>query len=192
LITALGRDIVSKVKVVLGGADISQFRPLGTPRELKSVIYVARFAERKRPDLILRTVQNNSSFLFTMHGKGWEKTHIFDSLKSCNNFKYFDFNFKNSNVLLNKSNIFLSLSDNEGAPMPALEALAAGCKVILTDTGFARDLEQISDSVIVIPVNPSPYEVTLALNKSLNLPNPPLDIVNNFKYENFLRELSSI
>ena len=72
--------------------------------------------------------------------------------------------------------------------MPALEALAAGCKVILTDTGFARDLKRISGSVVVIPVNPNTQEVTEAIDLALSLPYPKSDVIQFFSYQKFLKE----
>jgi glycosyltransferase involved in cell wall biosynthesis len=192
LVATLGNEIDKKVDVVIGGADVSYFRRLNNNKKMQSVIFVARLANRKRPDLIYRTVLENKDFSFSLHGHKWKNSRHLDLLNSCSNFHYYEFNFKNSNVLYNQNNIFLSLSDIEGGPIPALEALASGCKVILTDTGFARDLKNLSNSVVLIPVNPSSSEVTLALNKCLNLPNPALDIVENFRYDNFLKQLTEI
>jgi glycosyltransferase involved in cell wall biosynthesis len=192
LVTTLGTKISKKVKVVIGGADVSHFRRLKNNKKTQSVIFVARLADRKRPDLIYRTVSENSDFSFSLHGSQWKNSRHLDLLNSCSNFDYYEFNFKNSNVLYNQNSIFLSLSDIEGGPVPALEALASGCKVILTDTGFARDLKNLSSSVVLIPINPSSSEVTLALNKCLNLPEPALDIVENFRYDHFLKQLTEI
>ena len=192
LVATLGEEMDKKINVVLGGADISYFSRLNTNRKLRSVILVGRLANRKRPDLIYRTVLENKDFSFSLHGNQWKNSRHLDLLNSCSNFHYSEFNFKNSNVQYNQNSIFLSLSDIEGGPIPALEALAAGCKVILTDTGFARDLKNLSNSVVLIPINPSSSEVTLALNKCLNLPDPTVDIVESFRYDHFLKQLTEI
>lgn len=192
LVATLGKEIEKSIDVVLGGADDSYFRHLKKNKKLRSVIFVGRLAMRKRPDLIYRTVLENKNFNFTLHGNQWKNSYHLNLLNSCSNFNYYEFYFKNSNAQYNQSNIFLSLSDIEGGPIPALEALASGCKVILTDTGFARDLENLSDSVVLIPINPSSSEVTLALNKCLNLPDPAVDLVENFRYSNFLKQLTEI
>lgn len=118
-----------------------------------------------------------------------EKSCHLENLKRCNNFRYIKFKFKNSNFLYNQANIFLSLSDNEGGPIPALEALATGCKVILTDTGFARDLKKLSNSVIIIPTNPTSTEVSLALNECLNLSDSDLSEIQKLDYNRFLKEI---
>jgi glycosyltransferase involved in cell wall biosynthesis len=192
LVATLGTEISKKVKVVIGGADVSHFRRLKSNKDSRSVILVGRVADRKRPDLIYRTVLENGDFSFSLHGSKWKNSLHLNLLNSCSNFHYYEFNFKNSNVLYNQNNIFLSLSDIEGGPIPALEALASGCKVILTDTGFARDLKSLSNSVVLIPINPTSSEVTLALNKCLDLPDPELGIVENFRYDHFLKQLTEI
>ena len=192
LVATLGMQVSKRVKVVIGGADISHFRPLKNNKKSRSVIFVARLTNRKRPDLIYRTVLENNDFSFSLHGSQWKNSRHLDLLNSCSNFHYYEFNFKNSNVRYNQNSIFLSLSDTEGGPIPALEALASGCKVILTDTGFARDLKSLSNSVVIIPINPSSSEVTLALNKCLNIPDPELGIVENFRYDHFLKQLTEI
>ena len=192
IIMHLGIELSKKIKVIIGGADVSYFKPLEVTKSLRSVIFVARLAKRKRPDLIIETVRSNPKFNFTLHGQDWENTQYLVNLKTYRNFAYYKFNFKNSNYLYNQNNIFLCLSDIEGGPIPALEALAAGCKVIMTDTGFARDLKNLTNSIIIIPTNPSPFEVTSALNKCLNLPNPNRNIVENFRYDHFLNELTSL
>ena len=184
----LGPDSKKKIKVVIGGADTSCFKPINLRRNAKSIIFVSQLKERKRPDLILRTVKDNKTIEFTLHGKNWVGSKYLDELIALDNFKYFEFNFENANHLYNESSIFMSLSDREGAPMPALEALSAGCKIILTDTGFARDLKQISNSVVIVPINPSADEVANAIDYALSLPYPEPNIKNNFSYENFLKE----
>ena len=184
----LGPDSNEKIKVVMGGADISCFKPINPKRNLKSIIFVSQLKQRKRPDLVLRTVKENNDLKFTLHGKNWVGSKYLEELKVLDNFKYFEFSFTNANKLYNESSIFMSLSDLEGAPMPALEALASGCKIILTDTGFARDLSQISKSVVIIPINPSSEEVTRAIDYALSLPYPESEVIKFFNYESFLKE----
>jgi glycosyltransferase involved in cell wall biosynthesis len=192
LIKILGPDSQKKIVVVIGGADTSYFQPINSKRNVNSILFVSQLKERKRPDLILRTVSGNKNIKFTLHGKGWKGSKYFEELITLDNFKYFEFNFANSNQLYNESNIFMSLSDREGAPMPALEALSAGCKIILTDTGFARDLKLISNSVVIVPINPNANEVAKAIEYALSLPYPERDINKIFSYENFLKEFVTI
>jgi glycosyltransferase involved in cell wall biosynthesis len=82
----------------------------------------------------------------------------------------------------------MSLSDLEGAPMPALESLAAGCKVVLTNTGFAKELSDISKSVVVIPTNPSSIDIKTGLRVIKDSPYPHANIRESFNYTNFLKE----
>jgi glycosyltransferase involved in cell wall biosynthesis len=187
LINKLGNEHASKIKVLIGGADCSQFTNLNKKRNPKSVIFVNNLAKRKRPDLILRTVQTNPDFTFILHGKGWKGSPILNKLKQLPNFKYYVFDFKIAAKLYNSSFTFLSLSDLEGGPIPILEALASGCRVITTDTGWAQDVAKISNSVLILPVDPSEEEVKKSLHKILLFEQPNTTVAKYFSYENFLK-----
>lgn len=180
----------NKIKVVIGGADISQFKPVKLNRKPNNVLFVCRLTGRKRPDLILRTVKDNPEYFFTLHGKDWFGSKFLDEMLLLPNFKYIDFDFQKANEIYNECHIFMSLSDIEGAPMPALEALAAGCKIILTDTGFAKELVNISESVVVIPVNPTSEEIKASLQAIKELPYPHANVGESFNYINFLKEFT--
>jgi glycosyltransferase involved in cell wall biosynthesis len=188
LISIIGELNSSHIVVSAGGADLSFFSNLNTQRKTRSVILVVYFAVRKRPDLILRTVRTNPDYNFILHGRNWEDTIFLKELKQFSNFQYHEFDFARANELFNASEIFLSLSDIEGGPLPALEALAAGCRVVLTNTGFSQELRESSAAVLVIPTNPSSSVVTQALDSARVLP-PPVSsqISSNFSYDKFLQ-----
>lgn len=192
LIKIIGISFESHIKVVVGGADVSRFKSIGLNRETSNVLFVSRLTGRKRPDLILRTVKDNPEYFFFLHGKNWLGSTFLDELLMLPNFKYIEFNFRKANEIYNKCSVFISLSDIEGAPMPALEALSAGCKVILTNTGFAQELIEISKSVVIIPVNPSPEDIKFSLRTIQKLPYPDVNISENFSYTNFLSEFAVI
>jgi glycosyltransferase involved in cell wall biosynthesis len=188
LISKLGRLHEKKIFVVIGGADLEKFSNLECRKNTKSVIMVIHLAARKRPDLLLRTVKDNRDFTFILHGRSWKESVYLKSLRNLPNFEFHCFDFSNANRLFNSANIFLSLSDLEGGPIPALEALASGCKVILTNTGWAEDLAKLTNSVIVIPTNPSQKEVREALIYCQFIEPPPKNIVDFFAYGKFLKE----
>jgi glycosyltransferase involved in cell wall biosynthesis len=188
LIRFVGLDFENKIHVVLGGADISRFKSINVNRNPSNVLFVSNLTGRKRPDLIVRTVKENSDFFFTLHGKNWLGSIFLDQLNSLPNFRYIDFDFQKANEIYNQSSIFMSLSDLEGAPMPALESLAAGCKVVLTNTGFAQELSDISKSVVVIPINPSSIDVKNSLRIIQYSPYPHANIRESFDYLKFLKE----
>lgn len=188
LVQFVGSDFENKIHVVLGGADVSRFKSVNANRDPSKVIFVSNLTGRKRPDLIVRTVKENSDFFFTLHGKNWLGSIFLDQLKTLPNFRYIDFDFQKANEIYNQSSVFMSLSDLEGAPMPALESLAAGCKVILTNTGFSQELSNISKSVVVIPINPSSIDVKNSLRMIQDSPYPHANIRESFNYLNFLKE----
>jgi glycosyltransferase involved in cell wall biosynthesis len=192
LISVLGQDYGKQIVVKIGGADLSFFSNFRLERSTKKVIIVSNFTARKRPDLIVRTVTTNPDYKFLLHGRGWFGTSPYNKLIKLANFEYREFNFADANELFNLSYVYLSLSDIEGGPMPALEALKAGCRVILTDTGLARDLKKISASIHILPVSPSEAQVSNALRLSTHMPPPEEDIYEYISYEKFLNEFISL
>jgi glycosyltransferase involved in cell wall biosynthesis len=184
----------NKIEVLYGGVDTKQF--FAQPRlNEKIAIFVCDYKARKRPDLILRTVEDNKDWHFILHGLNWNDTEELNRLKLHDNFSYFNFNFQKSRELYSRANVFISLSDIEGGPLPAIEALICGKKVILTNTGFAEDLALLSGDVHIVQVDPSPSSVTNALKRIIN-ESTSEDLKINYKelfdYEVFLRKILNL
>lgn len=184
----IGDSMREKISVRLGGVDTSPFFDKGAGREPNSIILVSKYTARKNGDLLLETVKCSPSFFFTLHGKNWESYKYFDSLVRQQNFRYLEFDYNYSSDLFNATHTFLSLSQMEGAPMPALEALSSGCRIVLTDTGFAQDLSSITDAVIVIPVDSNASEVRDALLCAQTKAKPDSNLGMHYRYEDFLKE----
>ena len=53
---------------------------------------------------------------------------------------YKQFSLDKNPELMRSASMLLSLSSNEGGPIPVLEALASGTPVVCTDTGFAPEV----------------------------------------------------
>ena len=71
---------------------------------------------------------------------------------------------------MSNHHLFLSLSDNESGPVPLLESLACGLRVLATDTGTARDLIKNPDSII--PMHLKPSDIIGIIDSALS--SPPL------------------
>lgn len=183
-----------KIQILLGGVDSKYL--FATPGgQEKTAIFVCDYKERKRPDLILRTVTENADWKFILHGRNWRETEELAKLQKLKNFLFCDYTFSNSSKLYGQSKTFISLSDLEGGPLPAIEALICGKDLILTNTGFAQDLKLLSDAIQILDVNPTSEDVTGALERSLKLTSNKIsaqEYKKIFDYENFLREISRI
>ncbi len=184
----------NKIEILYGGVDTKRFFHHAKVNQ-KVAIFVCDYKARKRPDLILRTVEDNKDWKFILHGLNWNGTEELNKLKRKENFIYSDFSFQKSNELYGSARVFISLSDIEGGPLPAIEALICGNSLILTDTGFAKDLTLLSSDVQVLPVGPTSTEVTHALERTINRPSSR-DIEVNYKqifdYDAFLHQIMKL
>ena len=131
----------------------------------RDVILVSNLTTRKRPDLIYEVVKSAPELTFTIYGKNWDKYKNFKQLINLPNLELKNFNYDFYPKELRSHRLFLSLSDNESGPVPLLESLACGLRVVATDTGTARDL--IENPMFILPIRVSPLEVVETIKKSL-------------------------
>jgi len=119
-------------------------------------LMVSRFLHPKRPDLAISALKNESIELhFVGDGPGLDKAkaladgcsniHFKGAVSSFDDFKHYDF--------------FILLSDSEGTPMSALEAMSAGLPLVLSAVGgcsalisgngalVSNDIDSIKDGV---------------------------------------------
>lgn len=104
------------------------------------------YARRKNYPLLIDTVNLMSQKGVRVHvnGPGWlDLSNLFDSSVSVSSV---DHSF--SPVLFRRSKLFILFSNYEGGNTALLEALASGCKVLSTPTGFSLDFIHLSRNII--------------------------------------------
>jgi len=131
------------------------------------VLIVGDCKPRKNPKLIEQTIDSMPGIQFIIHGKGWQSYTTLGSAPR-KNVLLVDFNLARNPELMRAASTVLSLAENEGGPIPLLEALASGTPIVATDTGFSSDLISCSNGVLLSRL-PSVNEVTAAIRKSIGL-----------------------
>lgn len=164
------------------------FNDVKSPRKTRDVIFVSNFYKRKRPDLIFETIKSSPNLKFTIYGKNWNTWDCFPKLKELKNLEYLNFNYKEYPFILARHKVFCSLSDIEGGPVPLLESLTAGLKAVVTDTGYSRDMAQLTKGVHIVPVSPTIEAIQLGLQMAINSPNDDFD-TSQFDIAMFVREI---
>ncbi len=160
----------SRIRVVCGAVSNSHFHPIEEKERIKKrVLIVGDCKPRKNPNLIEETIRLNPKIEFLIHGKNWE---LFTNLlkNPPDNLLLVPFNLEKQAEIMRESSVLLSLANIEGGPFPILESLASGTPVVATKTGFAPDLINNKNGVL-LPLNPSTTEISQALNLCLNLKN---------------------
>lgn len=136
----------------------------------RDVILVSNLTSRKRPELIFEVIKMAPHLKFTIYGKNWNKWNNFENLRKLPNLLIKEFEYELYPRELSNHHLFLSLSDNESGPVPLLESLACGLRVLATDTGTARDLIKNPDSII--PMHLKPIDIIGIIDSALS--SPPL------------------
>jgi glycosyltransferase involved in cell wall biosynthesis len=140
----------------------------------RDVILVSNLTSRKQPDLIFEVIKRAPHLNFTIYGKNWNKWNNFENLIRLPNLVMKEFEYKLYPKELSNHHLFLSLSDNESGPVPLLESLACGLRVLATDTGTARDL--IKNPNFIIPISLEPLDIIGIIDRALSSPPPIFDV----------------
>ena len=151
----------SKTRIALCAVDVDCIPLPNLHRESKTIVLASRFGPRKGLELLPELVRQMPDWHFIGLGRGWETFISSTGLSDLPNFEHHEFNKDSRNYFFSKSEIFLSLSNLEGGPVPLIESMHLGCKIASTDTGFARDV--ISDSRNLLPINPTVEQVKKTL-----------------------------
>jgi len=176
------------VEVQPTGVDLEKFNPGYFEKTQNSVLLVSSFAERKNPLLILALVSNSPDFNFTLVGKEWDRFEFFEVLLSCTNFSYIEYSYSQYIKCLQASSIFLSLSIQEGGPLPLLESMACDLIPVVTETGYAPDLIQDGLNGYLISTNCNLEEVRIALYKAAHSKFSTRSSVESYSYQNYLQK----
>lgn len=116
--------------------------PLGKKLEIRDggtlkIVMVARFESPKRHDLLIQSVQNLKDVELYLVGDG-------SLMEQCQRDKADNIHFvgASDNVyeVLQKCNVFALISDHEGLPMSALEAMSIGMPLLLSNINGCQPL----------------------------------------------------
>jgi len=150
----------SKETIGIGKEKLLQELPLK-----EFVLIVGDCKERKNPKAIFDVVKANPSVFFVIHGRGWERMTQAQGLK---NLKIIQFNFSLHPFLMRNAQTYLSLSILEGGPYPTIEAMASGTPVLVTDTGWNKELVS-KEAGFVIPTDSDHSFVSNYLYQALEM-----------------------
>lgn len=121
-----------------GGADPKKFTH--HDRGHGCVGLCSAFYPRKNPDTIFSLIEYMSSEEFMLLGKGWESYENFQTLMALPNFRYVETDYEEYHRYYAVMDVFVSLSNLEGGPIPLLEAMMSNVFPVVSDTGFAPDI----------------------------------------------------
>lgn len=136
----------NKIKIIGIGYNNKIFYNKNENREKNSIIYVGKVAYKKGVMSLVKAINllDNDSIVMDIVGGAGDKIEydsiLTESKKSKSTIRFLgQKNQIELADLYNKHNIFILPSFSEGIPIVPLEALACGCKVIISDLPGVRD-----------------------------------------------------
>ncbi len=168
------------IPIIQNGIDIKEFHPTQQPKSEKiRILCVSRLIERKGIRSLIQTIadlQNNFPNLeLYLAGDGNIRNEL-EALAEKKNIRHKihflgSIDHKDLPAIYQQADIFALPSKNEGMSNTALEALASGLPLILTNTGGAKELTE--GNGILVPVHNqeklNQAMSTLVANKKLRI-----------------------
>ena len=153
----------NKIKIIGIGYNNKIFYNKNENREKNSIIYVGKVAYKKGVMCLVRAINllNDDKIVLDIVGGAGDKQEydsiLTESKKSKSTIRFLGQKSQMELAdLYNKHNIFILPSFSEGIPIVPLEALACGCKVIISDLPGVRDfldknVKDASISYVTLP-----------------------------------------
>lgn len=127
-----------RVTSIVGAADPKMFYP--HQRGSGKVGFCTAYYERKSPQRIMELVKAMPDVNFVLMGRSWNQFAQFDEMLRLPNFEYREGKYEEYPAFYNDLDVFVSLSDLEGGPIPLIESMMSNVVPVATRTGFAPDV----------------------------------------------------
>lgn len=126
------------IEVALVGADPSMFKP--HQRGNGKVGFCSSYLPRKGGERILELVRSMPQTEFVLCGKKWEDWPRFTELISLSNFEYVQLPYADYPGFYDSLDVFVSVSELEGGPVPLIESAMCNVVPVCSNTGHAPDI----------------------------------------------------
>ena len=132
------------IKIIHNGIDKEEFIPANKPNRNSKITLIStgRLIKRKGYEYLIQAISNNKNIELQLIGEGNLKSNLQKLANKVKANVYFLGNKEHSEIskFLQKADIFVLPSLNEGMSNSILEAMASGLPIITTDTGGASEL----------------------------------------------------
>lgn len=149
---ALDSSPDQKISIIYNGVDIDEFIPLKNKQMKNKIILVStgRLIKRKGYEYLIKSISKLDNIELQLIGDGNLKQELTELSKiGDSNVKFLGkINHKELPKYLQKADIFILPSLNEGMSNSVLEAMACGLPIITTDTGGSKEL--IKDNGFIV------------------------------------------
>ncbi len=128
----------AKTAIVHGGADRERFQP--HTRGSGTVGLSMAYYPRKNPERLIELVALLAPQRVLLIGRNWNDYPEFDRLRQQPNFTYVEAPYADYPAHYATMDVFVSLAQLEGGPIPLIETMMCNVVPVASRTGFAPDL----------------------------------------------------
>ena len=179
-----------RVEVALVGADADRFQP--HIRGTGKIGFCSGYVPRKGGHRILEIVRSMPNNSFVLCGKKWPDWNRFDELISMTNFEYIDIPYSEYQDFYNSIDVFVSVSDLEGGPVPLIEAAMCNAVPVCSNTGHAPDIiVHGKNGFLFDPAAPISDIVTL-IREAFDCPCDVRSTVEHLTWKRFSHQIQEI
>lgn len=132
------------------------------------VLILGECKPRKNPNMIIEVIRAMGDIEFVIHGRGWHEYLTNQGIDKLENLKIVQFKITNNPQLVREASAYLSLSELEGGPFSTLESLSSGTPVVVTDTGWNKEIVK-SGFGTVLSQTFTLNQVVTAINEAIKL-----------------------
>jgi glycosyltransferase involved in cell wall biosynthesis len=177
----------SNLSTIIGGADPEFFK--GHQRGSGKVGLCSAYYERKSPERIYELIASRPQTEFLLRGRGWKTSALFEKLQRLPNFAYNEGGYEDYPAFYNQLDVFVSLSELEGGPIPILESMMSNVVPVATRTGFAPDVIRHGENGFLCDIHASIDHVNSLIDKALELDADVRSTVLQYTWKNFSKQI---
>lgn len=176
-----------RVTPVVGAADPTLFQ--GHQRGCGKIGFCSAFYERKSPERVFNLVRAMPQHEFVLMGRKWEQFEQFDELNACPNFEYRQGSYVEYPAFYRDLDVFVSVSQLEGGPIPLLESMLSNVVPVATNTGFAPDVIVHGENGFLFDAyNGSTEEMVQLVRQALELKTDIRETALPFSWDHYAKQ----
>ncbi len=172
-----------RVTAIVGAADPELFQPHS--RGNGKIGFCTAYYERKGPHRILELVQAMPERDFILMGRNWNQYPDFHLLASLPNFEYREGAYQEYPMFYRELDVFVSLSDLEGGPIPLIESMMCNVVPVATKTGFAPDVIRHGHNGYLCDINASTELVSSLVKEAMTNQTAIRETVEHLSWRRF-------
>lgn len=179
-----------KVEVALVGADANRFQP--HVRTAGRVGFCSSYQARKGGDRILELVRSMPEQSFVLCGRKWREWTHFSQLCSLSNFEYLEIPYDEYDAFYDSIDVFVSMSELEGGPVPLIEAAMSNVVPVCSSTGHAEDIITHGENGYLFDTSAPVTEVRELIQKALRSTCDVRQTVEHLTWSRFSHQVQEI